>query len=104
MLDRNELNKWCRDIVHAYIDADFDSASSVFRSVVSNCLQRMGILELSSRLHDREMLQKAIHSKLQEEFRLWVKDEGSRHELITWLEGFIIGVNSVFSAIGDTES
>jgi hypothetical protein len=104
MVDRDELNKCCKDIVHTYIDADFDSASKVFRSVVNNCLQTMGITELLSKPQEREVLKKAVYAELQEEFRQWVKDKGSRQELITWLKGFIIGVNSVLPALAETAS
>jgi hypothetical protein len=102
MVDRNEVKRCCKDIVHAYIDADFDSGAKMFRSAVNNCLQAAGITERLGKQQEREVLHKAIHAELQEEFRHWVKDKGSRQELITWLEGFIIGVNSVLPALGET--
>lgn len=94
MIDRDELKKCCKDIVHAYIDANFDSASKVVRSVVNNCLQTVGITKELGQPQETEVLQKAIYAELQEEFHHWVKDKGSSQELITWLEGFIMGVNS----------
>jgi hypothetical protein len=95
MVDREELNKCCKDIVHTYIDANFDSASKIFRSVVNNCLQTVGITKRLSKPQEAEVLQQAIYAELQEEFHHWVKDKGSSQELITWLQGFIIGVNLV---------
>ncbi|MGD8529364.1 MAG: hypothetical protein PVH35_05095 [Syntrophobacterales bacterium] len=104
MIDRNELKKCCKDIVHTYIDANFDSGSKVFRSVVNNCLQTVGITEELRKPQETEVLQKSIYAELQEEFRYWVKDKGSSRELINWLEGFIIGVNAVLPVLGETAS
>ena len=104
MVDRNEFKKCCKDIVHTYINVNFDSGSKVFRSAVNNCLQAVGITQQLSKPQETEVLQKAVYAELQEEFRYWVKDRGSSQELITWLEGFIIGVNSVLPGLGETGS
>ena len=102
MVDRNELKKCCKDIVHTYINANFDSGSKVFRSAVTNCLQAVGITNQLAKQKEAKVLQKAVYAELQEEFRYWIKDRGSSQELITWLEGFIIGVISALPGLGET--
>ena len=104
MVDRNELKKCCKDIVHTYIDANFDSGSKAFRSAVNNCLQAVGITKQLGKPQETEVLQKAVYAELQEEFRYWIKDRGSSQELINWLEGFIIGINSALPGLGETGS
>ena len=71
MVDRNEFKKCCKDIVHTYINANFDSGSKVFRSAVNNCLQAVGITQQLSKPQETEVLQRTIYAELQEEFRYW---------------------------------
>ena len=94
MLDTNGLKKWCKDIVHSYIEADFDSASGVFRSQLRNCLQSLDILAGCNSESARDALEGTIFAELQKHFRHWAQESGSSHELIIWLEGFFVGVNS----------
>ena len=95
VLDTNGLKKWCEDIVHTFVHADFDSGSEVFRSKVRNSLQSMGILKLSGGQQKRDAFEKVIFAELRKEFHRWVEDRDSQRELIIWLEGFFVGVNSV---------
>ena len=95
MLDANELKHWCEDIVHTYRDADFDTSSEVFRSKVRNCLQSMRILEQCGSQQKRDVLESVVFAELRKQFHHWVESKGSSHDLITWLGGFFVGVNSV---------
>ena len=95
MVDREDLNRSCKDVVHSYAQTNFDSSSDLFLTRIRECLSSAGILANISDRRARGLVEEAIIKQVRDECSNWVKRSGSTHELVTWLEGFVTGVNCV---------
>lgn len=95
MIDREDLNKRCKDAVHTYVEGNFDSSSDLFLTRIRECLSSVGILAQITDPRTKGLVEEAINKQVRDECHNWVKRNGSSQELITWLEGFVTGVVSV---------
>ena len=92
MLDREDLNKRCKDAVHGYVETNFDSSSDQFLRRIRECLSSVGVLAQLTDRRARGLVEEAIIKQVRDECSNWVKRNGSTQELIIWLEGFVTGV------------
>jgi hypothetical protein len=92
MIEREDLNKRCKDAVHDYVETNFDSWSDQFLTRIRECLSSVGGLGQITDRKARGLLEEAIIKQVRDECSNWVKRNGSTQELITWLEGFFTGV------------
>jgi hypothetical protein len=92
MLDKEDLNKRCKDAVRGYVETNFDSSSDLFLIRIRECMSAAGVLAQITDRRSRGLVEEAIIKQVRDECSNWVKRNGSTQELVTWLEGFVTGV------------